>query len=210
MNTNFSPNDVAAVSGILGGVLGCFWGYRILKVVLAITGFIAGATAGWTAGLNFAPSGTITPSVCALVGGVIGAVLCIWLFYLGLFLLGAGFGTLIASSFFSAGGGQMQVMIILACAVVCGLIVLAIQKFMIIVATGFTGAWLVVAGVLHFLAGTSAPFPFVVGGMPPVPRGLPEFVPLIAWLLLGVVGMSVQFGHSRRRVAAPPPPPIKG
>jgi len=204
MNTNFQPNDVAAVFGVLAGLLGCFWGYRLLKVMLAITGLVAGATAGWTAALNFFPSGSMTPLIFALIGGVIGAVLCIWLFYLGLFMLGASFGTLIACSFFNSGGGQTQAVIILAFAVVCGLIVLAAQKFMIIVTTSFSGAWLIVAGVLHFVVGGSTPFPIVAHGLPPVPKGVPELVPVIAWLVIGVVGMTAQFGYGRKKAVPPP------
>ncbi len=60
----------AAIVLLLGGIVSCFFGYRLFRIVLAIFGFILGALA---ASSVFGVSDTGPMIVAAIVGGLIGA-----------------------------------------------------------------------------------------------------------------------------------------
>src|ERR1039457_2690959 len=153
MNINAWAGQITAPLAVAVGILICFWGYRLLKLTLGVTGFIAGATGGWAVGLSLAPGSNGIALVCALIGGVIGTVLCIWLFFLGVFLLGASAGAIVATALFSAAGNQPQPILVLLLAIVFGVIAMVMQKLMIVVSTAFIGSYLITAGIVHLLTG---------------------------------------------------------
>src|SRR5438132_14293682 len=91
----------AALLLLVGGAVACFAGYRLFRVVLAIYGFILGALlASSTMGL----SSTMGMVVAAIVGGVLGAVILVFAYFVGIALVGAGLGAFIAH----IGWGQMR------------------------------------------------------------------------------------------------------
>jgi hypothetical protein len=184
---------------IAAGIVVCFWGYRILKTTLGITGFIAGVSGGLAVGQVLAPGDNGIALVCAVMGGIIGAFLCVWLFYLGLFLLGASAGLVVAAAMFSGAGHQAEPILALVCAVVCGILVVAIRKLMFILSTAFCGSYLITAGILHLItAGPNARPPWLAPSQTG-PTGTLNYVALASWLILGLVGMSFQYRGSRRR-----------
>ena len=133
------------------------------------------------------------------IRGVLSAVLCIWLFFLGIFLLGASAGAVVAAAVFSETGHQAQPILILVVAVGFGLLALLLQKFMIVVCTAFSGSYLVTAGLLHFInAGQNAALLWFDRSQPVSP-GILGYVALAFWLVLGLVGASSQYGGRRRR-----------
>jgi hypothetical protein len=199
MNANQLAPALTAPVAIVVGILVCLCGYRILKITLGLMGFIAGAGAGWNIALSLSPHNNAVALVCALVAGLIGAALCVWLFFLGVFLLGASAGAIVAAALFNASGNQPQVILVVVCAVVFGLIALVMQKLMIIASTAFSGSYLVIAGVLHLLAhnpDTSLPW---FDRLPTQPTDLRGYVTLGAWILLGLAGLSFQYRHSERK-----------
>jgi hypothetical protein len=199
MNDYAWTGQLAAPVAIIVGLLACFWGYRIVKIVLGIMGFMAGAAGGWTLALSLAPGHNSIALVCAAIGGVLGAILCIWLFYFGIFLLGASAGAVVAAAVFGGTGHQAQPLLILIVAVAFGLLALVLQKFMIVVCTAFSGSYLVTAGLLHFISAGphAAPlwFDFSHSGSP----GLLGYGALAFWLVVGLVGARFQYGGRRRR-----------
>ena len=83
----------AAILLVLGGALSCFAGYRLFKIVLGIYGFVLGAMlASSTMGVTNS-TGMI---VASLVGGVCGALLLMFAYFVGIALVGAGLGALVA------------------------------------------------------------------------------------------------------------------
>src|SRR5881409_3533301 len=83
----------AAVVLVFGGLLSCFAGYRLFKVVLGIYGFILGAM---LASSMMAASNTIGMVVAALAGGLVGALALMFAYFVGIALVGAGLGALVA------------------------------------------------------------------------------------------------------------------
>src|SRR5947207_2476329 len=83
----------AAVLLLISGAIACFAGYRLFKIVLGIYGFILGAM---LASSMMGVSNTTGMIVAALVGGIAGAVLLVFAYFVGIALVGAGLGALVA------------------------------------------------------------------------------------------------------------------
>ena len=204
MNDYVWTGHIAAPLAIAIGVLACFWGYQLVKVMLGIMGFAAGAAVGWTAGMALAPSHSIVGLVCAAIGGLVGAVLCIWLFFFGIFLLGASAGAVVAAAAYGGTGHEAHPILFLACAVVFGLLALLLQKFMIVVSTAFAGSYLVTAGILHFFTTGQPPAPLWFDYSHPSSPSVLGYVVLAFWLILGLVGVRSQYGAKGRRAEGTP------
>ncbi len=202
MNVNAWVGQITAPLAIALGVLICFWGYRLLKLTLGVMGFIIGSTGGWTVGLSLGTGNSGIALICAIIGGVICAVLCIWLFFLGIFLLGASAGTIMATALFHAAGNQPQPVVVLVLAIVFGVIALGLQKLMIIVSTAFSGSYLVTAGLLHLLAGGQDVSPLWFDHLQQGSAGILGYAVLVFWLILGLAGVSRQYKGRRRREEA--------
>ena len=74
----------AAAVLLAGGVLACFFGYRMFKAVLAVFGFIVGALA---ASSVFGATDTTPMVLAAIVGGVAGAALLLAAYFVGVALV---------------------------------------------------------------------------------------------------------------------------
>ena len=83
----------AAIALVIGGTVACFAGYRLFRIVLAIDGFIAGA---WLASSTMGSGNTAGMLMAATVGGIIGAVVLFFAYFVGIALAGAGLGAFIA------------------------------------------------------------------------------------------------------------------
>src|SRR6478609_6288836 len=83
----------AAILLVLGGALSCFAGYRLFKIVLGIYGFVLGAMLASSA---MGVTNTTGMIVASLVGGVCGALLLMFAYFIGIALVGAGLGALVA------------------------------------------------------------------------------------------------------------------
>jgi hypothetical protein len=115
------------------------------------------------------------------------------LYVVGVFLIGAIFGGMAASALLTLGGGSPQPWVVVILAIAAGVLAAILQKPMIIVATAFLGAWWAVTGVAA-LAGVVE-----LGGFQAIPLALKDAGAgwLIGWLVLGIVGLIVQFRRAR-------------
>jgi Domain of unknown function (DUF4203) len=196
----FAPADqTVALLAVAAGVLACFWGYRILRVALGLTGFVVGAVGGWELGIALAPAQAAVHFAAAIVVGIIGAVLCIWLFLVGIFLLGASAGGIIGAAASSAGGHPPQILWMAIGALMFGVAALVARRFMIIVSTAFGGSYLIVSGMLRFSTHTQNAFPIFFAPSPHHPASAAELVPLLSWLVVGLAGIAFQFKSSGKK-----------
>ncbi len=196
--------QTSALFAIVAGILTCFWGYRILKFSLAVIGFIAAAYAGWETGFLLPHASTGLALVCALIAGVIGALLCLWLYYLGVFLLGATAGGIVAAALFNQAGHQIQPIVLLAVPIAFGIIALVAQKVMIIVSTAFSGSYLIVAGLWPFITGGQNASRIWLHPAQRGPSGTLDYGALAAGIALALVGIAFQF-RSRPKKREPKP-----
>jgi Domain of unknown function (DUF4203) len=189
-------NAVLAV----GGALACLAGYRLFRFVLAIYGFVLGAV---LASSMVGPSNTTGMVVAAVAGGLAGAVVLMFAYFVGIALVGAGLGAFVAhlaSQY--AGRGDPSPLVLIALALVGAIGAMLLQRYVIIVATAFGGAWTLVVGLLAFggdrraAKAAAAADVWILYPMNPAPGQ--RWVP-IAWLALGLIGTAVQLGLTARK-----------
>jgi hypothetical protein len=190
----------AALLLIFGGAVACFAGYRLFRIVLAIYGFILGASmASSIMGVSNA-AGMIA---AAVVGGIAGALILVFAYFIGIALVGAGLGALVAhvtSTY--AGTGDPPALLVIGLAVLGAIGAMLLQRYVIIVATAFGGAWTMIVGALamtgnRVAARTARPADvWVLYPMAPAPGQ--RWVPIV-WIGLGLIGTAVQLGVTGRR-----------
>ena len=175
----------AAVLLVLGGALSCFAGYRLFKVVLGIYGFILGAM---LASSMMAASNTLGMIVSAVVGGLAGALLLVFAYFVGIALVGAGLGALVVHVTWSyVRSGDPPPLAVIVMAIAGSIAAMLLQRYVIIVATAFGGAWTMIVGAIA-----------AVGDRGAVPAAGEGWVP-IAWVGLGLIGTAVQLGVTGRK-----------
>lgn len=169
----------AFLIGLILALLGCFFGYKMLKFWISLAGFIIGAAAGYAITYQIT-----NDSAYALIGTIVGGILLSFLSYkvylVGVFLL-AGFG----AYFLSAAYLPLTGISLTAVSVIIGFIVaiLAViyMRPAIIVITGLQNG-IVAAGILTQLvtfSNQSMTIPLGVG--------------------LGMIGSAFQFMTTRSR-----------
>jgi hypothetical protein len=180
------------------GLLNCFFGYRIFRILLAVYGFVLGAFVGIAVAGTVAPDQTLWLVVGAIAGGVIGAVLMAILYFVGVFVLGALAGALLANTIGTVVGITMPTLVVIIVAIVVGVIALIAQRAVLILLTAFGGAWGAVAGCVLLFNGQTLPALGTFARSTTVEQaGLPTLVILIVWLILGIAGVAVQFRTTR-------------
>jgi len=139
-----------AILIVLGGALSCFAGYRLFKTVLAIYGFIFGAM---LASSFMGTSNTTGMIAAALVGGIVGAFVLVLAYFVGIALVGAGLGALVAHFGWGyVGHGDPPAVALILLAVTGAIGAMFLQRYVIIVATAFGGAWTVITGGMALAA----------------------------------------------------------
>ena len=124
------------VMGIVG-VLSLLFGYRLVKLFIFLIGFAVGATIGYA--LN--DSSTLHAILYGLVSGAI--ALLLW--YLGIFIIGAVCGLLLAA-YLDIKTPEVGYVF----AIIGGILAIVVMKFMIIVSTSWTGAS-ILAPIISYL-----------------------------------------------------------
>ena len=192
-----SPSALDAVMIALipvGGIV-CLFGYHVFKLVLALMGAVLGGGIGL-----FVGAGTFTEGPVVLLSAVLGAGIGAWLMLalhiVGVFVIGAVLGSIVAFSVGTGTNGDPETLTLAIAAVGGGIVALALRRLTITVTTALLGAWGVVLGTAHLT------------GRPVDATSLPEaLLPsatdiqavLLWWLGLAVVGIIVQYAWSAKR-----------
>ena len=184
----------AALVLLLGGTVACFFGYRLFRIVLAIFGFIIGALIPSSV---LPMSSTWAMLAAALVGGLIGSGILIAAYFVGVALVGAGLGAVAANLLFSATGQDPHFLVLALLTVLGAAAAMYLQRYFIIVGTAFGGAWTLIVGAAALfgdrtaLAAAAATDVWVAYPLNPAPgRGWVK----LAWIVLGLIGTTVQLG----------------
>jgi hypothetical protein len=175
-----------AILAILVGLVSCFWGYPLFRVLLIFAGLLG----GYLIGQSFVPTGH---EWLALLAGVMTAILMAVLAYplwsVSFFLVGAALGIIILGSIAIALNASQAVIILLGVlgAVVVGFLFYRVRDFFVMLTTALNGAVEVVYGI-GLLIPTLA-FRY----------GAPNFLALAAVFVLGSLGFGVQFNLFKDR-----------
>jgi hypothetical protein len=181
----------AALILLAGGLLSCFAGYRVFRIVLGIYGFILGALLASSA---MGTDQTFWMVVAALLGGLIGALILIAAYFVGVALIGAGIGALAANLIWAWFNREPGLLVVILLSIAGALGALALQRYVIIGATAFGGAQTALVGGAALIGNRDA--------AQSAARAVYSFYPLdpmpgtywdtAAWLVLGVAGLIVQ------------------
>ena len=193
----------AAAVLLAGGFLACFLGYRMFKVVLAVFGFIVGALA---ASSVFGSTDTTPMVIAAIVGGVAGGALLLAAYFVGVALVGAGIGALLVNVIWTQIEGDPHLAVVILFSVAGAVVATWLQRYVIILATAFGGAWTLLVGALAMM-GDSGPLKAAAAGdvwvaYPLTPAPGMRWLPW-AWVVLGALGTLVQMrwtGGERGRI----------
>ena len=190
----------AAILLVLGGALSCFAGYRLFKIVLGIYGFVLGAMLASSA---MGATNTTGMIVAAIVGGVCGAALLMFAYFIGIALVGAGLGALVAHVAWSGiRSGDPPAIAVIVLSIMGSIGAMFMQRYVIIVATAFGGAWTVIVGGLAAAGDRGAAKAASAGDVwilyPTSPAPGQKWVP-VAWIILGLAGTAMQIGITGKK-----------
>ena len=182
----------AAALLLLCGILSCFFGYRLFRTVLAIFGFIVG---GMLASSIFGAGDTTRVLIGWFVGGLAGASILVFAYFLGVALAGASIGATAANLFFSVGNRDPRVLVVVLCSVAGAIASMYLQRYFIIVFTAFGGAWTMIVGAMGIIGDPAALRAAATGDVwvayPLDPAPGQEWV-VVVWIVLSVIGAFVQ------------------
>jgi hypothetical protein len=196
-----------AIVLVVGGALSCFAGYRLFRTVLAIAGFIVGwSIAAALPGIH----GTVAVIAVSLLGGLIGAAALVFAYFIAVALIGAGLGAVVAHVVWSViAGGDPPWLVVVLLVVIGAIGAVSLQRYVIVVATAFAGAWtMLIAGLAasgnRFAQASIDSHNWVLS--PFATSSIADWVP-IAWIALGLLGTTTQLGITGRRKKKQNPKP---
>jgi hypothetical protein len=195
----------AAYTLAIGGLLACFAGYRLFRVVLGIFGLLLGA---FIATSFVGTEGTTALVIAAIAGGVLGTVLMVVAYYLGIGLVGAGLAALVINLVWRFVGGEPPVWLLVIGCVVAALGAITAVRFVVIFGTAIVGAWTLILGALAIAGDPSAQRAASAGDvwvLYPLGPNPGELWQIAVWFALSVAGAFVQVattkGVGRKSVA---------
>lgn len=197
----------AAILLVIGGLVACFAGYRVFRIVLGIYGFILGAFVATSA---MGTSDTAWLVGAALAGGLVGALILIAAYFVGVALIGAGLAALAVNIIWTQlAGGEPPAWAIIGAAIIGALASLSLQRYVIVIGTAFGGAWTAIVGAAALAgdrltqqvaatgrAAAERPDVWVLYPMNPAPG---QTWMLLVWIVLGLAGVFVQMRYTARK-----------
>lgn len=175
---------------LVGGLIAWAAGYRLFRFVLTLFGFYIGALAT-TAALG---SGDRTLLIfAALGGGAVGALIMFFGYFVGVALVGAGSGALVVHMVWSRLGTEPHAFAVILAAVAGAAAAMALQRYVIIIATAFAGGWTMLWAAMNVIDSSGA-----LAKRPQVWMVYPlDLSPgrrwvVFAWAVVGLLGVFVQ------------------
>ncbi len=192
-----------AVLAVVTGVFLCFWGRRALKPALGLFGALVGGYAAAAGGAHLWPGNQAAALFCGLLGAVLGGVLMIIAYMLGVFVIGATLGGLIGAGAAIHAGVHLRLVVVALLAALGGMLALFLEKYVIITAAALNGAALVVGGLWMLAAGLT-PVEAYQRYLAVGPEGGRELggtaaLLIAAWIVLGCLGIWIQVSFDEER-----------
>ena len=217
VNNALSPQAIiAGIACILIGLFLTFLGARFFRTMLFFAGFALFALIAYIGAINIAPlqPGDLVMRtvylVVIIVIGLIGGVLVVIFWRVGLFVLGAVGGFFLAMFILSLAPNGLipdpifRAIFIVVLAIVCAFLVFKFERPAVIIATSIAGAFITMLGIDFFahtyLLQSMVAFLSKTGAYTADGR---TYGMLAGVALLAIFGMIVQFRFFRRTVLRP-------
>lgn len=186
----------ACVILIISGFLFCTLGYAMIRVYCGYVGLILGLTFGAMLGTVFSLDGTLTWGM-AVLGGVILAILCFWLYRVGMALAGALTGYILLLFLFRAFENNNPVLPLMGAALGAAIAVFFTREF-VVLGTAAGGSAALITGL--FVLFTPLRDNLHLSGFPIIP-GRVSGILLASILMATLAGASLQAMLLKRRRA---------
>jgi hypothetical protein len=189
----------ASIVMLAGGAVACFAGYRLFRLVLGVYGFILGAL---MASSMVGTAETWTIVLAALAGGAAGAFVLVAGYFVGVALVGAGLGAFLVNLAWKPFGGEPHWAAVLVCAAVGAIAAMTFQRYVIITATAFGGAWTMLVGAAALMLGKGARAASAgadVWVVYPGSAGPDSMWVYVAWAAIALTGVYVQLHTGGKR-----------
>jgi hypothetical protein len=181
------------LAAIVVGLVSCFYGYPVFRILLIVAGLIY----GYMLGQILVPASHPTMSLAiGILLAVILAVFAYPLWSIGVVLVGAALGFFLLHFVGAALNTTPATIILLGVlgAIIFGVLFYFIKDLLVIVATAFNGAALFVFGLSWYI-------PAMTFG-----RGRANIMDLVVMVVVGGLGFALQFSmfRHRRKYSTPP------
>jgi len=198
------PEQVMLVlAGMAGvGFLYCFLGYRLIKLILGLTGFLlAGSAAAVIVGF-LSYGHLIGMGIALCVGGFCGAMALFFLYRTGIFCLGMLGASVAAYSVLQGRDDPWILWAVAGIGLAGGLLAILVERPVMKLATAAIGAMLMTQAGLA-LARAKGLLDLAPGSTPETAPGTPApyfgWMVVAIWLFITLVGAAAQFGTSARK-----------
>ena len=181
---------------IIGSLIAWAAGYRLFRFVLTLFGFYIGALA---ASAVLGPGDRTMLIFAALGGGAVGALIMFFGYFVGVALVGAGSGAFAVHMIWSRLGSDPHAFVVILAAVAGAAAAMALQRYVIIIATAFSGGWTMLWAAMTLMdsGGALARRPQVWMVYPldlsPGRRWM-----VAAWVVMGLMGVFIQLRFTAR------------
>lgn len=153
--------SLSAVLSIAVGLVVCFFGFRLLRPTMFVCGFLVGGFLCSSAVEHVFKEKTWEPTawwVALFVGGLFVGALVLALYSLGIFIVGAAGGVLLATMLNTSVGYKLfpenpntgLLILAIVLGIIGGILASKIEKPVIVVATSLVGAVLAISGIGYF------------------------------------------------------------
>ena len=188
----------------------CFFGYRYVRKLIMAYGFLFGFLAAF---LLLAPVAGLSTVLALVFSILIGVGVCLLLYHVGIFLMGASFGALIGWAILVLFGGSVTttfgIIFICVFAVALGSLTIVYRRAFLIFSTSFNGASSLALYGGYFFLHLSSIFSAQAGTASQTLRSLTRAVTafqqthaqwlLLATLVLAILGILIQFTKTAPR-----------
>ena len=188
--------NAAVAMGIALGTLYCFLGYRVLRFLIGLTGFllaggVAAVLAGWLSGGHL-----IAMGLAMVIGGAAGAMALFFMYKAGIFCLGLLAAALMAHNALDTVAQPWIPLAVLGIGLAGGVFAVLTERPVMTVATAVLGAWVIVGGMGYFILGSG----WLSEWTGTLSFNEERFTTLSAWFVLAGSGALAQF-MTRKKTA---------
>jgi hypothetical protein len=197
----------AAIILLAGGLVACFLGYRLFRLLVAVCGFVGGLSVG---ALLIEGVETWAAAILLIASGLVGTALFLALYLAGVSLLGAAIAALAVHLVWPGLSTNPQPWLIFSVCLVGAIAAVLLRRYVIIIGTSFGGAWGALVGSMA-LAGHPAAVAAASGdlwGVYPMAPARGQMWFAVGWLALAAAAILVQLS-STGRARAPKSQPQK-
>ena len=194
----------AAIVLVIGGLVTCFAGYRLFRIVLGFFGFILGAMVATSLA---GAADTWVLILVGLVGGIAGAAVMIAAYFVGIGLVGAGLGVLGLGVVWQIVGGEPPTWLTIVVAVAGALAALSVVRYVAVFGTAIAGGWTFIVGALALFGDTKALMAASAGNvwvLYPLDRYSGEWWIAALWFVLSLAGVIVQLATTTKLATRKP------